>query len=70
MALHTGLLSKDHYGLMAMFEKEFSHRRLDKEPKALWVQGSVYQDGQTNELFLAFRKGCAYGKSSIAMEAA
>ena len=55
------LTSKDHYELIAQFDKQFSHRRLDKEDKALWLKGNVYQDGATNELFLAFRSGAAYG---------
>ncbi len=56
------LFSKEHYELMAQFEKTFSYRRLDKEAKELWAKGVVYQDGQTNELFLAFRQGVAYGQ--------
>ena len=55
--------SKDHQDLMAMFEKIFAGRRLDKEDKGLWPGGNVYQNGEVNELFLAFRHGCAYGIS-------
>lgn len=55
------LNTKEHYDLMAQFEKEFSHHRLDKEPKDLWSKGNVYQNGQANELFLAYRRGYAYG---------
>lgn len=58
------LLTKEHYDLMAMFEREFKHRRLDKEAKALWPKGVIYQDGHTNELFLAYRRGYAHGKTS------
>jgi len=55
------LTSKDHYELVAQFDKQFSHRRLDKENKERWLKGNVYQDGNVNELFLAFRAGVAYG---------
>ena len=57
------LLTKAHYDLMGLFEREFKHRRLEREEKALWTKGVIYQDGQTNELFLAYRRGYAYGKT-------
>ena len=57
------LTSKEHYDIMAQFDKEFSHLRIEKEDKYLWPRGNVYQDGETNNLFLAYRKGYAYGKS-------
>lgn len=53
------LLKKEHYDLIAAFERE--HRgRMDKEDKSLWPKGVIYQDGHINELFLAFRRGHAY----------
>lgn len=59
------LLDKEHYELMDMFEKEYKHKRLDREEdQDLWKRGHVYQSGETNELFLAYRKGYAFGKSS------
>lgn len=58
------LFSRDHYDLMEMFEREFPHLRLDKEPKALWAKGIIYQSGETNSLFLAYRKGVAYGRAT------
>lgn len=57
------LFTAEHYDLLAQFEHEFKHRRLDKEVKDLWCKGIVYQDGQTNDLFLAYRKGYALGKT-------
>lgn len=59
----TDLFSKDHYELMAMFEKEFKHHRLDRERKELWSKGHIYENGETNFLFLAYRKGYSYGKT-------
>jgi len=56
------LTSKAHYDLMAAFEREFRGYRLDKEDKALWSKGNVYQSGETNALFLAYRRGAAYGE--------
>ena len=55
------LKTQEHHDLMAQFEKEFCHRRLDKEQKSLWSRGVIYQDGQSNELFLAYRRGYAMG---------
>src|SRR3546814_4261617 len=60
------LLSKDHYELMDMFERQFADYRLDREDKALWPQGNVYQSGETNALFLAYRHGVAYGRATYA----
>ena len=58
------LYSKDHYDLMAMFENEFPDCRLDREDKEFWPKGNVYQNGETNNLFLAYRKGVAYGRAT------
>lgn len=56
------LISKEHHDLMAAFEKEFVGHRMDREDKTLWAKGNIYQNGETNNLFLAFRRGAAYGK--------
>lgn len=58
------VFSADHYDLMAMFEKEFSGFRLDREPKKFWPGGNVYQSGETNNMFIAYRKGAAYGRAA------
>lgn len=55
------LLTREHYELMAAFERDFSHNRLDKEDKSFWAKGNIYQNGQVNDLFLAYRKGYALG---------
>lgn len=56
------LMTKEHYDLMASFEREYKHRRLDREKnKELWKIGAVYEDGNMNEIFLAYRKGYALG---------
>jgi hypothetical protein len=52
----------EHYELLAMFERDFSGYRHDREPKELWSAGRIYQDGSLNELFLAYRRGYAFGK--------
>ena len=59
MLLHT----KEHFDLMAQFEKDFPHLRLDKESKYLWEKKSIYQNGETNKLFIAYRIGYAFGKT-------
>lgn len=56
--LHT----KEHYDLMAKFERDFKHERLDKEDKELWSKGRIYQSGAVNSLFLAYRLGYSFGK--------
>lgn len=58
------LFSQGHYDLIAMFEREFTGLRLDKEDKALWSKGNIYQSGEANQLFLAYRKGFALAKAS------
>lgn len=56
------LKTKEHYELMEMFERQFKHMRLDREIKDLWPMGRIYQNGEANELFLAYSKGYAFGK--------
>lgn len=56
------LMSKDHYELIAAFERS-RKERFDKEDKSLWPKGIIYQDGRVNALFLAYRHGYAYGKT-------
>lgn len=57
------LNTQEHYDLIAMFEREYKGVRQDKEPKALWLRGNVYQHGEANALFLAYRRGYALGKA-------
>ena len=57
------LKSQEHYDLMAQFEREYQGHRLDREDKSLWERGAIYQNGETNALFLAYRRGCAYGRA-------
>ena len=57
------LKTQEHYALMEQFEKEFRTLRLDKEPKQLWSKGVIYQNGNTNEIFLAYRQGYAFGRA-------
>ena len=56
--IHT----KEHYDLMNYFEKEFKQENLNREPKEMWSKGIIYQDGAVNNLFKAYRSGCALGK--------
>lgn len=53
--------SQDFYDLVSMFDREFRGSRLDKESKNMWPKGYVYQHGEVNNLFLAYRKGYALG---------
>jgi len=54
--------TQEHYDLMTQFEKEFKGMRLDRENKSLWPEGHLYQNGETNALFLAYRRGYALAK--------
>jgi hypothetical protein len=56
------LFSKEQYDLMNQFEREFKTERLDKENKDMWSKGRIYQDGNVNRLFLAYRSGYSFGK--------
>jgi len=57
-------MNKEHSDMMAVFERTVGKgRRLDREDKAIWTRGCIYQDGAVNELFLAFRAGFALAKS-------
>jgi hypothetical protein len=56
---------KEHYDLMATFERAYSGYRPDREPdKKLWAKGQLYENGETNALFRAYRDGYALGKIS------
>ena len=55
------LFGKDHYEMMDAFEREFRGMRMDREAKEWWAKGNIYQNGETNAAFLAFRKGVALG---------
>ncbi|MGE0278440.1 MAG: hypothetical protein AB7R40_23840 [Nitrospiraceae bacterium] len=58
----TGLFAQDHYELIEMFERTFKGDfRLDREDKAEWSKGRIYQSGDANRTFLAYRKGYAFG---------
>ena len=58
------LITKEHADLMAQFEKAFNlkGRQVEKESKKLWAKSNIYQHGETNLLFLAYRAGYASGK--------
>ena len=67
--------SKEHYDLMAEFEKLFRSQsqggmwqfrgRVERErDKALWAKGYVYENGEVNQQFLAFRAGYMLGKAA------
>ena len=60
------LNTKEHYDLMAKFERDFKGERLDREEdKELWKRGRIYQNGRVNDLFLAYRMGYSLGKVGV-----
>ena len=54
--------SKEHEEIIAMFEKEYLHLDLTKLPKTVWSKGKIFQNEMTNMLFIAYRRGVAFGK--------
>lgn len=63
------ITNKEHYELMQQFERDIKilqnipNLRLDREKnKELWKH-SVYEAGETNQLFIAYRAGYSLGKS-------
>lgn len=54
---------REHSELLSQFEKDNNHLRLDKEDKALWPTGNIFQDGKANEAFQNYRKGYALAKA-------
>ena len=60
--------SLEHVELMEMFERTFKYERLDREDRSLWERSVIYQNGQTNALFLAYRHGYALGKATERMK--
>lgn len=57
------LQTKEHYDLIAAFERDFKYLALAKEDKSDWGRGIIYQNGTTNEMFKVYRYGYAYGKA-------
>lgn len=57
------LKTKEHYDLLAAFERDFYGQRLEKESKDLWTKGIIYQDGNVNNLFKAYRLGYSFRKT-------
>lgn len=55
--------SKEHYDILESFERNFSHMRLSKEQKSLWLIGQIYEDGTTNNAYQAYIKGYALGRA-------
>jgi hypothetical protein len=59
------LFSKEHYEMLEAFERLPFVRgyRLDKEDKAMWPKGYIYQHGELNQIFLVYRHGVAFGEA-------
>jgi hypothetical protein len=60
--------SKEYYDMLAQFEKDCSYfnirrGRFDKETNPNIPPTQIYQDGQINDLFLAWRAGYSNAKS-------
>lgn len=60
------LKTQEHIDLINQFEKIYPKHargsfRLDREDKALWAGGHIYQHGPTNDAFLLYRIGYAFG---------
>ena len=55
--------TKEHYDILLSFEKNYKHKRLDREKnKELWKKCQIYENGEVNELYKAFILGYSLGK--------
>lgn len=57
--------SAEFYDLLEMFERIYSHMRLDRETQEFWSKGQIYQSGETNNLFIAYRHGYVFAKAAL-----
>ena len=57
--------SAEFYEMLEMFERVYPHMRLDREATEFWSKGAVYQSGETNNLFHAFRHGYVFAKAVL-----
>jgi hypothetical protein len=57
------LKTKEHYDLLSQFEKDFKDSRLLYRGGNVWAKKIIYQDGNVNNLFLAYREGYSLGKA-------
>jgi len=69
--MNTPLNSKEHHEMMLAFERQAKSLpvslRFEHEPRSFWPNGYVYQDGLTNQMFLAYRLGYAQGAAVAAL---
>jgi hypothetical protein len=57
--------TKEHYDILAKFEKNFSHLRLTREKnKTLWRKGQIYENGETNALYSAYILGYSFARAN------
>ena len=55
--------TKEHFEILAQFEKNFSHLRLTREKdKTLWRKGQIYENGETNALYNAYILGYSFAR--------
>ena len=53
---------KEHYELMKAFDKDYRYRDCEREDKQWWTKNQIYKNGETNNLFLAYRSGFNLGR--------
>ena len=54
--------TKEFDDILANFEKNFYHMRLEKESKDFWSMGQIYQNGETNNAYKAYVMGYSFGR--------
>jgi hypothetical protein len=57
------LNTQEHADLVTQFERDVKYGPFAKEERAQWARGYIYQNGEVNQRFLAYRMGYAYGKA-------
>lgn len=56
--------TKEHCEVMRQFQKDFKLEPTPRlEHRSLWKSGFIYCHGATNNLFMAYRMGYAFGKA-------
>jgi len=60
--MNAQLKNKEHYDLMAQFEKTYNLTPNYRESKEFWTIGYLYKNASHNTAFIAFRHGYEFGR--------
>lgn len=59
------LKTQEHCDIIKQFERDLRivGRNAEKEAKDMWPKGCIYTHGETNQKFLVYRQGYAFGRA-------